>query len=381
MIPLSVPNLTGNEKKYLIDCIDSTFVSSVGEYVNRFEELVAKATGSSSAVATSSGTTGLHAALTAAGVGRDDLVIIPAFTFIATANSVRHCGADPWLFDIRHNDWCLDPDAVKHGIESECELSGDGLIHKKTGRRVSAIMPVHTLGNMPDMDKFNAIAKEYSLVLIADAACSIGAAYHGKPFGELADLSVLSFNGNKTVTCGGGGAVVGRNRELLDHVRHLTTTARVWPDYDFDEAGFNYRMTNIQAAVGCAQMERAMTFVETKRRIRRFYEKELSGLKNSGISFFPETEGSSCWFSGIVLPEGKTLDDSKKVCSALKERDIEARTFWKPVHLQLPYEDSPHEDLVIAESLWQRIIALPCSSGISEEELETVARAINEILG
>ena len=160
MIPLAVPNLTGNEKKYLDNCIDTTFVSSVGEYVNRFEDMVAKATESKYAVATSSGTTGLHVALTAAGVKRDDLVILPSFTFIASANAIKHCGADPWLMDISPENWCLDPALVEEEIEKSCKMTADGMVHKDTGRRVAALMPVYTLGNIPDMDRFRSIANK-----------------------------------------------------------------------------------------------------------------------------------------------------------------------------------------------------------------------------
>lgn len=376
MIPLAVPNLTGNERNYLNNCIDTTFVSSVGEYVNRFEEMVAKATGSRYAVATSSGTTGLHAALTSVGVGRDDLVILPSFTFIASANAIRHCGADPWLMDINPEDWCLDPDIVLEEIRNKCEKSSAGLIHRETGRRIAALMPVYTLGNIPDMDKFRRIADEYEIPLVVDAACAIGATFNGKTFGGLADLSVLSFNGNKTITCGGGGAVVGDNEELLRHVRHLTTTARVWPDYDFDEVGFNYRMTNIQAAVGCAQMERLDEFVGSKRRIRVYYQENLTEVTDSGITLFPTPAGSSCWFSGIVLSDGSKHDEAKEICSKLKKKGIEARTFWKPVHLQAPYVLAPKGNLGVSESLWQRIITIPCSTGITEEELGTVAEAL-----
>lgn len=380
MIPLAVPNLTGNEKKYLDNCIDTTFVSSVGEYVNRFEEIVAKATGSRTAVATSSGTTGIHAALTAVGVGRDDLVIIPTFTFIASANAVRHCGADPWLMDISPTDWCLDPELVKRELEQNCIKSPTGLIHKLSGKRIAAIMPVYTLGNIPNMDSFRQIADEYDLPLVADAACAIGATFNNEPFGELADLSVLSFNGNKTVTCGGGGAVVGNDETLLEHVRHLTTTARVWPDYDFDEVGFNYRMTNVQAAIGCAQMERLDKFIESKLCTRQYYSKELKSLEDRGISFFPSSEGSSCWYSGIVLPKESVLDDAKEVCRRLKESGIDAKSFWKPVHLQEPYKESPRSDAPVAEELWQRIVTLPCSTGINEDELAEVVGVILSIL-
>lgn len=305
MISLAIPNLTGNERKYLINCIDTTFVSSVGEYVTQFEKMVAEATGSRNAVATSSGTTGLHAALNAVGVKHGDLVIIPTFTFIASANAVRHCGADPWLMDVDTSTWCLSPEVVASEIREHCEQRKDGLYHRESGKRVAALIPVYTLGNTPDMLAFRVVADKYNLPLIVDAACAIGATFNGQPFGSLADLSVLSFNGNKTITCGGGGAVVGNSEEQTELVRHLTTTARVWPDYDFDMVGYNYRMTNIQAAVGCAQMERLSSFVTVKRNIHQYYKMNLEELTRKGITFFPSTEGSSCWFSGIVLPAGK----------------------------------------------------------------------------
>lgn len=380
MIPLAVPNLTGNEKKYLGNCIDTTFVSSVGKYVTEFEQMVAKATGSADAVATSAGTTGIHAALTAIGVSHGDLVIIPTFTFIASANAVRHCGADPWLMDISEDTWCLDPDCVEKEIQANCELRHNGLYHLSTGRRVAALMPVYTLGNVPDMNKFRMLADKYKLPLIVDAACAIGATFDGEDFGKLADLSVISFNGNKTVTCGGGGAVVGCRQELLDKVRHLTTTARVWPDYDFDMVGFNYRMTNIQAAVGVAQMERVDSFVSKKKYVREYYSSKLNELTGKGYSFFPTTEGASCWFSGIVLPEGNNYNDAKDVCNKLKEKEVEARPFWKPVHLQIPYSDCPKSSLLVSENLWQRIITLPCSTTITESDLLSVVTAVTTIV-
>lgn len=377
LIPLAVPNLTGNEKKYLNNCIDTTFVSSVGEYVTRFESMVARATGSDYAVATSAGTTGLHAALTAVGVKHGDLVIIPTFTFIASANAIAHCGAEPWCMDISINDWCLNPKRVKREIDSCCEKKGKILIHRPSGKRVAAIMPVYTLGNIPNMTLFRSIADEYGLPLVADAACAIGAEYGRQPFGKLADLSVLSFNGNKTITCGGGGAVVGNDIKLLDLVRHLTTTARVWPDYDFDMVGFNYRMTNIQAAVGCAQMERLADFVAIKQKVDVYYKDSLKNIEN--ITFFPRTEGSSCWFSGIVLPSSATLKDAKSICAELKEQGIEARPFWKPVHLQKPYRLSPRGQVSAAESLWERIITLPCSTNITEHDLVYISSITTNI--
>lgn len=377
MISLAVPNLTGREKEYLDNCIDTTFVSSVGEYVNQFERMVADATGSQYAVATSSGTTGIHAALTAIGVKPGELVIIPSFTFIASANAVSHCGALPWLIDIKATDWCLDPELVKEEINKNCKCTKEGLVHNPTGKRVAALMPVYTLGNIPDMEAFRVIADEYNIPLVVDAACAIGAEYKNMPFGSLADLSILSFNGNKTITCGGGGAVVGNNKELINLVRHLTTTARVGTEYDFDMVGFNYRMTNIQAAVGCAQMERLEEFVTNKRKVRKFYGERL---KQNKVSFFPTTDGSSCWFSGVVLPEGQTIDNVRQFCNKLRERGIEARTFWKPIHLQKPYQLAPRGNLQISGALWERILTLPCSTNITDEQLNVVVNAVKEVV-
>lgn len=380
MILLAVPNLTGNEKKYLDDCIDTTYVSSVGEYVTRLEKMSAEATGSKYAVATSSGTTGLHAMLMAVGVRAGELVIVPTFTFIASANAVAHCGAIPWLMDIKITDWCMDADLVRSELKENCAVRDGAVFHRESGRRVAAIMPVYTLGNIPDMQSFREIAEEYGIPLVADAACAVGATYQGGAFGCLADASVLSFNGNKTVTSGGGGMVVGNDEGLMGHIRHLTTTARVGTEYDFDVVGFNYRMTNIQAAVGCAQMERLEAFVKRKREVRSFYASAFESMKNIGISFFPETSGGSCWMSGIVLPESTGLEDVRMLSSKMRERGIESRTFWKPVHLQEPYKNAPCSLRGVAESLWDRIITLPCSTGITDEELEYVGDIINRVL-
>ncbi|MBP3297946.1 MAG: aminotransferase class I/II-fold pyridoxal phosphate-dependent enzyme, partial [Lachnospiraceae bacterium] len=356
---------------------DTTYVSSVGEYVTRLEDMCKEVCGCDYAVATSAGTTGLHAALVAAGVGRDDLVLLPTFTFIASANAVYHCGAQPWLMDITE-DWTMDVDQVERILDEECCLENDTLVRREDGKRVAAIMPVYTLGNVPDMEHFRKIADRYHLPLLADAACAIGATYQGKKLGRLADLSVFSFNGNKTITCGGGGMVFGQDEILVGKVRHLTTTARVNSEYEFDMPGFNYRMTNLQAAVGCAQMERLNEFVEKKRNIRAFYKEKLSNV--FGISFFPETEGASCWFSGIVLDQAEGLEEVRRICAGLKESGIEARSFWKPVHLQVPYADAPRAEVQKAEKLWNRIVTLPCATNITVSELEEVVIGMRKVL-
>lgn len=380
MIPLSVPDLTGNERKYLNQCIDTTFVSSVGEFVNRIEEMTAEKCGTRYGVAASSGTTGLHLALVGCGVKRDDLVIIPTFTFIATANAVAHCGAVPWLMDISPDSWTMDSEQLERELEENTFWDNQKLIHRETGRRVAAIMPVYTLGNVPDMDRIREIAQRYHLPVAADAAAALGAEYKGRSIGTLADLTVISFNGNKTVTAGGGGMIVGNDESLMKRLKHLSTTARVTAEYDHDMVGFNYRMTNIQAAVGCAQLERAEEFVEKKREIRTFYNQTFAGQKQ--VSPFPVPDGvkSSCWFSGIVL-NGDGKHEVRSICQELKERGIEGRTFWKPIHLQKPYENAVKAaSLKTATGLWERILTLPCSTNITKEELEYVAAVVKEIL-
>lgn len=380
MIPLAIPDISGNERKYLNECIDSTYVSSVGPFVDRLESLIAEMSGTKYGVAVSSGTTGLHTALTAYGVGRDDIVIIPSFTFIATANAVSHCGATPWLMDVKADSWCIDADQLVDELKRKTEVKNGAVIHKDTGRRVAAIMPVYTLGNIPDMDRICTIAKQYSLPVIADAAAAIGAEYKNRRCGELADCTAFSFNGNKTVTSGGGGAVVGNDEQMMKKIKHLSTTARVSVDYDFDMVGFNYRMTNIQAAVGCAQLERVDELVQKKRWIRERYKELLSDV--NGISFFPEPVDcrSSCWFSGIVV-EDADYEKIKSICSKLKDQGIEARTFWKPIHMQKPYENALKADsLKTTDALWSKILTLPCSTNITEDEIETVAKCLKKVL-
>lgn len=379
-IPLAVPNLTGNERAYLNRCIDTTFVSSVGEFVNQIEKMTAEKCNARYGVATSSGTTGLHLALTGVGVKRDELVVVPTFTFIASANAVAHCGAAPWLMDISEASWTLDAEQVERELAEKTVWRDSRLIHRDSGRRVAAIMPVYTMGNVPDMDRLRKIAAQYYLPLIADAAAALGARYKEKNIGELADLSVISFNGNKTVTAGGGGMVVGNNEELMKKLKHLSTTARVSAEYDHDAVGFNYRMTNIQAAVGCAQMEQMEEFVAKKRRIRGFYDEAFAEVENLSLFPIPQDVESACWFSGIVLNQGG-LEQVKSLCAKLGEKGIEARSFWKPVHLQKPYQAAVKADsLANSANLWNRIVTLPCSTNISEEELEYVAETVKEIL-
>ena len=375
VIPLVEPDLSGNEARYLQECVMSGYVSSVGPFVGRFEAMVAEAAGAREAVATASGTTGLHLALTAVGVRPGDLVIVPSFTFIATANAVAHCGASPWIFDISPETWTLDTDLVARTLAAETRHENGTCIQVASGRRVVAIVPVHTLGLAADMDTLVMCAREHGLRIVADAACALGTLYRGRPIGQMgADLSVISFNGNKTVTSGGGGAVVGDDPKLIDLARHLGATARRGPGYDHDLVGFNYRMTNLEAAVGCAQMERWRELVAAKRRLRAAYDRAFAGIP--GVAPFPGGAGTdnACWLSGIVLAPPAPSADA--VRARLAAAGIEAKPFWKPIHLQAPFCAAPATPTPAAEALWQRVVPLPCSVGLSESDQAPVIAAV-----
>lgn len=377
MIPLAVPNLAGNEARYLQECVESTFVSSVGPFVTRLEEMSAALAGATGAVATSAGTTGLHAALVALGVGRDDLVCLPSFTFVASANAVAQCGAMPWLFDVDPARWTLDPALLAKALETECERRDGHLVHKASGRRVAAVMPVHVLGHPADMDAIVPVARRFGLPVLADAAAALGSRYKGRRIGELgADLSVVSFNGNKTVTAGGGGVVIGNDPALIKLVRHLTTTARAGEDYIHDRVGFNYRMTNLQAAVGVAQLEQLETFVAAKRRIRATYDAAFAGTP--GLAPFPQPadSDSECWFSGFVATARPVSD----LRAALKAEGIDARPFWVPMHLQPIFAEAPRTAMPVCEALYPRLLTLPCSTGLTNAEQDQVIAALKAAL-
>ncbi len=379
MIPLAVPNLIGNEKKYLEECIDTTFVSSVGEFVERFEKMGAMLSGAKYATAVSSGTEAIHIALLATGVMPGDLVIIPSYTFIATANAVVHCGALPWCIDSEEKTWTIDAHILETELKKKTTIRHGSVIHRETGKRVKAVMPVFTLGAPADMDSINRVADEYGLPVIIDAAAALGAEYKGRESAKCAKAVTFSFNGNKTFTCGGGGLIAGNDKDLISYAKHISTTARSGIGYDFDAVGYNYRMTNLQAAVGCGQLERFDELLEKKRYIRRRYNEEFKNLKNA-VPFCESEWGKSAdWFSGLVL----TNDDVnvEEVCSNLKKNGIEGRTFWKPVHLQKPYKDCIRSEMRVCEAFWDKVVVLPCSTTITKEEIDTVISVVLEIIG
>ncbi len=381
MIPLCVPNLAGKEAEYLAECVRSTYVSSVGKFVTTFETMVAEAADGVAAVATSAGTTALHAALVAVGVTHGDLVVCPSMTFIASANAISHAGATPWLFDIDPDSWTLDPQLMAEQLASGAVWDGETLVHRESGRRVSAILPVFTLGVPCDMDPIIEVARRFRLPVVIDAAAALGATYKGRACGNVgADLAMISFNGNKTVTAGGGGAVVGRDADLLKKVRHLTTTARVGAEYDHDMVGYNYRMTNLQAAVGCAQMENLAVFVAAKKRIAATYAEAFAAFPRAGRFPAPAWAESAHWFSGLVMLGEQGAERSLALRTMLRENGIDARPFWRPMHQQPPYMNAPRTPMPVCEGLWETIVTLPCSTHLSQADQAKVCSQVADWL-
>lgn len=381
MIPLAIPNVGAREAEYVAQCFRDNWVSTVGPFVDRLEGELARISGVAHGVAVAAGTMGLHAALDAVGVGRGDLVILPDYTFIASANAVSHAGARPWLLGVSPETWTLDPIDLEQALAEDCERDVDGVLRlKATGERIGAVMPVYTLGTPADMDRIVPVVRRYGLPVVADAAAAVGARYKGQPIGRLADVTVYSFNGNKTMTTGGGGMVVGDDPGLMKLIKHTTTTARVGVDYDHDRVGFNYRMTNIEAAVGCAQVERLPEFLAAKARIRRAYDAAFAN--HPRLSLFPDISwaDSAYWHSGVVLREdaGVTMDD---LVLSLKDAGVMARKFWKPMHLQRPYAQAPKRPTAFTDSLWHRVLTLPCSTSLTEADQDHVIGAVRKILG
>jgi dTDP-4-amino-4,6-dideoxygalactose transaminase len=375
-IPLAVPNIGSLEEASVMAAVRSGWVSTVGPDVTEFERRIALVSGVADCAAVASGTMGLHLALNVVGVGRDDIVIIPSYSFIATANAVSHAGAQPYMIDISPESWTLDPAALRQTLENDCTVNDSGkLLLKSTGQRIAAIVPVYTNGHPADMDAINALARTYGVPVVADAAASIGALYKGRPLGGEADLTSFSFNGNKTMTTGGGGAVIGPDPSQVARVRHLSTTARIGTDYEHDEVGFNYRLTNLEAALGLAQMDRLDEFHASKRRISAYYAEHFHDV--AGLSPFPNPDwaSNSVWFTGIVLAPESHIAINELVAD-LNSDGIGVRSFWRPIHMQRPYAHCLHGPLPVTEQLWGRVLPLPCSTGLADEDLEYVVERV-----
>jgi dTDP-4-amino-4,6-dideoxygalactose transaminase len=359
-IPLAVPDLRGNEAKYLAQCVADNWVSSVGPFVTEMERRLAALSARRHAVATVNGTAALHLALLALGVGRGDLVVVPDWTFAATANAVVHAGATPLFIDVTGESWTLDPALLDRALAAH------------TGR-VKAVTAVHALGHPADMDPIMDVAARHGVPVVEDAAGAIGAYYRGRPIGSLGTAAIFSFNGNKVATAGGGGMVVADDDAIARTARHLSTQARPGADYVHDAAGFNYRMTNLNAAVGLAQLERLDDMVAIKRRIAARYAEAVAG--RADMSFMPRRAWaeSSAWLSSVLVARA---DDAAALVDHLARSAIEARVFWRALSPQAPYRGAPRLLSGVAAALSGRVVSLPCSTSLSDADQGRVLDAL-----
>ena len=377
LIPLSVPNIAGNEWKYVKDCLDTGWISSVGSYVTQFEQMVANFAGAKYGVAAVNGTAALHISLLLSGVKQDDYVILPNLTFVASANSIKYLGAEPLLIDADPDLWQMDLDLLEEFLENETDEKDGRLIYIKDGRFIGAIMPVHILGNMCDMDRFMSIVKKYPLPIVEDSTEALGTKYKGKSAGTFSPLACFSFNGNKIISTGGGGVIVTDDEGLATHAKHLTTTAKASADeYYHDEVGYNYRLVNVLAAIGVGQMELLPSFIKRKRECVDFYKKELTGVAD--IRFQKELPGveTNGWLFTIQT------DKQKQLLAHLNNNKILSRRFWMPMNKLPMYKDCVYitrKDN--SDYIYYSCLSIPSSTSITDEELAIVVKEIKEAIG
>lgn len=358
-VPLHAPYFGGNEKKYLLDTIDSTFVSSVGAYVNRFEEMMATITGAKYAIAITNGTTALQLALVLAGIRRDDEVITQPLTFVATANAITHSGGIPVFVDVDKDTMGMSPVALENFLSEYGEVRDGQFFNKQSGRRIVACVPMHTFGFPCRIDEIAAVCDKYKIALVEDAAESLGSYYKGRHTGTFGLMGTFSFNGNKTVTCGGGGAIVTNDEKVAQRAKHLSTTAKIPHPYEFvhDEVGYNYRMPNLNAAVACAQLEQLSAILDNKRALADIYSAYFT---DKDIRFV--TEGTDAranyWLNTVVLKDLQARDAFLNETNGSK---VMTRPIWKLMNKLPMYAHCQTGDL--ANSLWleDRIVNIPSS--------------------
>jgi perosamine synthetase len=360
---LHEPHFSGNEWKYIKDCIDSGWVSSVGRYVEQFEQQLADFSGVRRAVAVVNGTAALHIALKVVGVRENDEVIVPALTFVATANAVTYCGAIPHFVDSEERTLGLDPYKLEQYLKDITIIQDEFCLNKHTGRKIKAVVPMHTFGHPVDLEPLVEVCEKYKLVLVEDAAEALGSYYKGKHIGSFGKVAAVSFNGNKIITTGGGGAILTNDEELANYAKHLTTTAKVSHPWEFihDHIGYNYRLPNLNAAIGCAQLEQLDKFIGMKRELASKYKQVLESV--DGVTFFeePEFAKSNYWLNAIILDD-EFMHERDRILQVLNDEGIMCRPVWKPLHQLDMYQACPRMDLSTAEKLASSIINIPSSA-------------------
>jgi len=365
VVGLHEPLFKGKEWGYVKECLDTGWVSSVGKFVDRFEKKLAEYTGVKRAVAVVNGTCALHLALKLVGVKTGDEVIVPTLTFVATANAVSFTGATPHFVDSEESTLGLDPYKLEIYLNEISEIRNGSCYNKLTGKKIAAVVPMHVFGHPVDLDHLFAVCKNFKLFLIEDAAESLGSFYKGKHTGNWGKLSVLSFNGNKIITTGGGGAILTNDSSLADRAKHLSTTAKIphkW-EYNHNEIGYNYRLPNINAALGCAQIENLPYFIKEKRNLAKRYQSAFENIKGIQFIIEPAHAQSNYWLNAILLEKGLE-HERDTVLQTLNDNGIQARPAWILLHKLPMYKNCPKMDLTTSESLEARLINIPSSVGL-----------------
>lgn len=386
-VPLSIPNFNGNEKKYVDDALEQGWVSTGGAYITRLEQQLAEFLKVDRVAACQSGTSGLHLALVECGVQPGDMVIVPTLTFIAAVNPVRYQFAEPVFMDCDES-LCLDPEKLAEFCEKECKLEAQQLVHKKSGRVVKAVIVVHVFGNVADMEAIMSIAGKYHLKVVEDATEALGSHYTagklaGRYAGTIGDFGVYSFNGNKIITTGGGGAITARCADEVEHLKYLSTQAKDDPQfYIHNEIGYNYRMTNLQAALGVAQMEELQQFIETKHRNYILYKERFQDASFGTLLPFREGTCSNQWFYSLQLREDRLQGkDMRDIIGALQERGVQTRAIWGLIHEQKPYRQNIAYKIEKAPCYSATVLNIPSSTQLTEEDICYAAEQITEVLG
>lgn len=380
-IPLSIPNFEGNEEKYVMDAVQQGWVSTGGAYITELENKLAKFLNVEKSVACQSGTSALHLAIMECDVKPNDMVIVPTLTFIAAVNPVRYQFANPIFMDC-DDSLCMDPVKLQEFCENECDLVDGKLIYRKTKQAIKALLVVHVFGNLADMEKIMKIAKKYNLRVIEDATEALGTKYTageyaGKMAGTIGDFGAYSFNGNKIITTGGGGAVVAKNIDELNHIQYISTQAK--DDtlyYIHNEVGYNYRMTNLQAALGVAQLECLPEFIERKNSNYDYYQKLLKEKNMNSLLEFRDNTFSNKWFYSYIISEDRDL---REIIETLAKEKVQTRAIWGLIHEQLPYRECVAYKIEKAKYYSKRVLNIPCSTNLKFSDIEKVVEKLSSI--
>jgi len=377
IIPISVPSIQGNEWKYIKECLDTEWVSSAGKYVDLFEQKIAEYTGVKYAIACVNGTAALHISLLVAGVKTNDEVIVPTLTFISPINVVRYCNAYPVFMDA-DDFYNIDVEKTIKFIEEETIFNDSFTYNRKTNRKISAIIPVHIFGNAVDMEKLDPICKERNIKIIEDASESLGTVYKngkytGKHTGTLGDLGCLSFNGNKIITTGGGGMILTDNEDYAKRAKYLTTQAKNDKvRYVHSEMGYNYRLTNIQAALGVAQLEQLPKYLKLKRKNYQLYKEEIEKIPGLHIVEIPDYAYNNHWMYALQIDKSVYGKDREELMKYLLDNKVQSRPVWQLNHLQKPYKDCKNYKIEKANELWEETLNIPCSVNLKINNIEKI---------